>query len=578
MDNFNERPYENEKKQAIAYIESLLEDAKSKNSKDVDKLQEVLRLMNSKKYGLVWEHHAEKVRQNLKHKIPILVEDKNKKINKGNDNKYNFLLEGDNLYLLDSLLRTHRGKIDFIYIDPPYNTRSKQNEDFKYNDTFVTAADTYPHSKWLSFMEPRLRMAKDLLTQDGLIAVSIDYHEGYQLKLLMDEIFGEDHLAGELHIETASIAGPRRIAAMQGSVVKTTEFVFVYSRGNNTHVMKRLMYDGIDGFDTHYAKFYNAKTDELVSFNSFIKQTPKIVDIFKQYNMEPNVGNLDQLVRLHIKPICDWLYSDEIANNLFRPIGKYTGKESLHVGVNQINGKYIINPKNSAPITGYCYANRIGMSDDYHPRMGERAVRGNLWRGFSSDGGNLSKEGNVNFKHGKKPSRLIKQLIKSMTPGDRPVTILDFFAGSGTTGEAAMALNHEKAGHYNFILGTNNEAIDVAYQRMKNISEKYPLNLKFYDTEFLDRDSDELEQELLNNVRALVEIQNQVDLDNSDIAIVITRTEAMNLDLTGIRKVYMRSRVRRMMDAETKLKYMKAGVDLIDIPEEFFADEMEGLE
>ncbi len=581
MSDFIERPYENEKNKAIKYVKQLLDKASVDNKQsDKDELAEILRLLDSKRYGLVWEQHAEKVREKLKDVIPVFKENKDKKLsNKVNDD-YNFLLEGDNLYILDLLLRTHREKINLIYIDPPYNTRSKKNEDFKYNDTFVTTADSYPHSKWLSFMAPRLRKAKELLTPDGVIAVSIDNHEGYQLKILMDEIFGENNLVGDLHVETSAIAGPRRVQAMKGSVVKTTEFILIYTKGNNLHAMKRPMYDGILGFDIHYSKFYDGQKQKLINFTQVLKNTPKISETFKQFKLSTSLKNLDCLVRMDNKTIKDWLYSDEISKNLFRYVDKYDGPEQLKVGVNELDGKFIIQNKDGSKVQGYRYFNRIGMSDDYKPQMGERAVRGNLWRGFSADGGNLNTEGGVNFKHGKKPLRLIKQLIKALTPGGKtPITVLDFFAGSGTTGEAVMQLNAEEAGNYKFILGTNDEAIDVAYKRMQNTNAEYPMNLKFFRTDFVRKDAEDLEKSLLDNTKALIELENMTDLnERTDIAIVLNHTQASELNLKGLSKVYMRQRVHRMLVPFEQERYDSAHVEIIDIPDEFFADELGGIE
>lgn len=581
MSDFIERPYENEKNKAIKYVKQLLDKASVDNKQsDKDELAEILRLLDSKRYGLVWEQHAEKVREKLKDVIPVFKENKDKKLsNKVNDD-YNFLLEGDNLYILDLLLRTHREKINLIYIDPPYNTRSKKNEDFKYNDTFVTAADSYPHSKWLSFMAPRLRKAKELLTPDGVIAVSIDNHEGYQLKILMDEIFGENNLVGDLHVETSAIAGPRRVQAMKGSVVKTTEFILIYTKGNNLHAMKRPMYDGIPGFDIHYSKFYDGQKQKLINFTQVLKNTPKISETFKQFKLSTSLKNLDCLVRMDNKTIKDWLYSDEISKNLFRYVDKYDGPEQLKVGVNELDGKFIIQNKDGSKVQGYRYFNRIGMSDDYKPQMGELAVRGNLWRGFSADGGNLNKEGGVNFKHGKKPLRLIKQLIKALTPGGKtPITVLDFFAGSGTTGEAVMQLNAEEAGNYKFILGTNDEAIDVAYKRMQNTNAEYPMNLKFFRTDFVRKDAEDLEKSLLDNTKALIELENMTDLnERTDIAIVLNHTQASELNLKGLSKVYMRQRVHRMLVPFEQERYDSAHIEIIDIPDEFFADELGGIE
>ncbi|VJO06767.1 metyl transferase [Streptococcus pneumoniae] len=146
-----------------------------RRSEDVDKLENLARLLNTKKYGLVWEEHAEWVEEEMKTKIPVFVEDETKKIvGKPDSEDYNFLLEGDNLHSLHLLEKTHSGRIDVIYIDPPYNTG---NKDFVYNDKIVDKNDGYSHSKWLSFMSHRLKIAKGLLSQIGVILVSIDENE-----------------------------------------------------------------------------------------------------------------------------------------------------------------------------------------------------------------------------------------------------------------------------------------------------------------------------------------------------------------------------------------------------------------
>lgn len=176
VEQFNERPRKNEKDEAIHYVRSLLAKAREDNrNEDIEKLEELIRLLHTKKYGLVWEEHAEFVEEEMKTKIPVFVEDRNKKIT-GNPNStdYNFLLEGDNLHSLHLLEKTHTGRIDVIYIDPPYNTG---NKDFKYNDNFVEKEDSFKHSKWLSFMSKRLRIAKNLLSDTGVILVSMDENE-----------------------------------------------------------------------------------------------------------------------------------------------------------------------------------------------------------------------------------------------------------------------------------------------------------------------------------------------------------------------------------------------------------------
>ncbi len=187
----------------LAYLEQL----KTLNDDEtlIRAITEIENALTEKKYGLVWEEHSEEVNEMLAHNIPVFIEDGTRKIVANEEESYNFLLEGDNLHSLKLLEKTHKGKIDVIYIDPPYNMGKK---DFFYNDSFVEKEDTFLHSKWLSFMEKRLRIAKRLLTNEGIIFISIDKNEGFQLKLLLDEIFGEESFVADLHVETSIIGGP----------------------------------------------------------------------------------------------------------------------------------------------------------------------------------------------------------------------------------------------------------------------------------------------------------------------------------------------------------------------------------
>ena len=139
-------------------------------------------------YGLVWEESSEEAWDNMQDRLPVFVEDTAKRLDAAPDGSPNHvLIEGDNLNALAALSYSHAGKIDVIYIDPPYNTG---NKDFVYNDSFVDKEDGYRHSKWLSFMNRRLRIAKKLLSEKGVIFISIDDNEQAALKLLCDELFG----------------------------------------------------------------------------------------------------------------------------------------------------------------------------------------------------------------------------------------------------------------------------------------------------------------------------------------------------------------------------------------------------
>lgn len=146
-------------------------------------------LREHKKYGLVWEDKPEEVEERLRESLPVLREVKDKAILSDEPDAPNhILIEGDNLEALTALSYTHEGKIDVIYIDPPYNTG---NKDFVYNDSFVDTEDSYRHSKWLSFMNKRLKIAKKLLSDKGVIFISIGDDEISNLSMLCKEVFGE---------------------------------------------------------------------------------------------------------------------------------------------------------------------------------------------------------------------------------------------------------------------------------------------------------------------------------------------------------------------------------------------------
>ena len=153
-------------------------------------LGEIESELTSKKYGLVWEQHEETVDVMMRDHIPVFTEIPEREITAAPGQGYNFILEGDNLHSLRLLEKTHKGKIGVIYIDPPYNTGGK---DFTYDDQYVDGNDAYRHSKWISFMAARLRSMRELLSKTGVIFISIGEQEVASLKILCDEIFGEDN-------------------------------------------------------------------------------------------------------------------------------------------------------------------------------------------------------------------------------------------------------------------------------------------------------------------------------------------------------------------------------------------------
>ena len=546
--------------------------------------------LTKKKYGLIWEEHEERVDKELETKIPTFEDIKDKQI-KYNNSKYNFLLEGDNLHSLYLLEKTHKNKIDVIYIDPPYNTG---NQDFAYIDKILNSDDEYKHSKWLSFMEKRLKIAKRLLKNNGVIFISIDKNEASQLKLLMDDIFGEDSFVADLHIETSVIGGPRRIPAMAGSVVKTTEFVYGYVNGPEKKIMKQPKYDYIPGYDTHYSLFWNG--NRFVKFVDVIKTNKEVVKIFDALNLKVSLNNLSKIIQVS-DIVQKWVYSDEIAMNIYRK-----GDDTIDIPQNilkeydmnsliEYNNQLVYKVDDSKCCTLFRYKDRIGKCDDYFSNYGERSIRGNLWKGFSADGGNLAKEGGVSFKSGKKPIRLIKQLISSVTDleKNKEITVLDFFAGSGTTGEAVLELNLEDGGNRNFILCTNNEnniCEDITYKRILNAINGYKnkkgfkSNLKYYKTSYIPRintDEEDLSKNLMINIKNLIQLENGIEIDDKIVRVILSEEEidkftSNDKELNECEKLYISSDI--LLTSRQSQIFKDFNIELFIIPEYYFEDEI----
>ena len=180
-------------------------------------LGEIESQLNAKKYVLVWEQHEEAVDVQMRTHIPVFTEDADREITTVPGGAYNFLLEGDNLHSFRLLEKTHRGQIDVIYIDPPYNTGNA----FTYADENVDLNDTFRHSKWLSFMQVRLRIAHSLLSDQGIIFISIDDNEQADLKLLCDDIFGENNFFTQIIVQS------NRRGQTYKQIAKTHEYILV---------------------------------------------------------------------------------------------------------------------------------------------------------------------------------------------------------------------------------------------------------------------------------------------------------------------------------------------------------------
>ena len=589
LENFNERPHQSEKEAVLDYIRTLMEQARSDSKlEDIPKLEKLIELVDSKRYGLVWEEHAELVEEEMKTKIPVFIEDNSRKI-EGNPSTsdYNFLLEGDNLHSLHLLSKTHSGMIDVIYIDPPYNTG---NKDFIYNDKIVDKTDVYSHSKWLSFMSKRLEIAKELLSNNGVIFISIDDNEQAQLKLLCDEVFGEQNFINLISVNSKVSAGASG-GGEDKRLKKNIEYILIYCKSidaipplkpiyKETDLMSYIQKMKSDGksfkytnilyeFDDieYYKTIKDGSGDDIVIKKvhrysiKTVNAISKLENITEQevylkyYDRIMTTTNAQTSIRTRV-----WEATDS-EDNMY--VATYTPKSGKNKGKTI---DLIFKGKQKVLV--------IWLKDSSlknKNKIVKREKIGTFWDGFSWI--NVSKEGKIKFENGKKPIALIMQALK--LTDNRNSIVLDFFAGSGSAGHAVSQLNKEDGGNRKYILCTNNEnniCEEVTYTRLLNIQKDLPHNLKYFKTKFINKDDEKLEYALLNNVKTLIELEHAIDLEESDKAVAFSLSEIRELDLSGIKTVYVRQHSHALMEKEDKLRY--ENIELIDVPEYYFASEM----
>ncbi len=505
----------------IAQIKTFIEkNAEDKNATQLlGYLGDLSREVNGKKYGLVFEEHRENIDELLDENAPVFTEEK--KLFVDNGGELNFLLEGDNLASLKLLEKTHRGKIDVIYIDPPYNTG---NKDFIYDDDFVDSNDQFRHSKWLSFMEKRLQIARELLSEKGVIFISIDDNEQASLKMLCDEIFGENNFVAKFDWRKKTGANDAKDIAI------VTESIILFAKNKIACIENGIWNRDTESIDNERYKF----EDE------FVKERGKF------YYDTLDRGGLQ--------------YSDSMNYGIEMPDGKLLfpngrscfendgwiwkwGKEKVQWAIDNKFVEFTKSSKNSHTAYTIKYKVYEKVDNEGKPRDKRgRAFMNLITSPINQQGNGEIKDlfGNNPFSN-PKPIGLITYLLN--TTNLNSATVLDFFAGSGTTGHAVLKLNAEDGGHRKFILCTNNEnniCRDITYQRLKTAitgkrkdkskySDGLPGSLKYFKTDFIpisEKMYYEYADELLLHVRELVELENAVNFDkDASVAIVLDDDE-----------------------------------------------------
>lgn len=458
----------------------LIQKVKALDGISQDERAYLIDLINTKKkYGLVWEDKPEEVEETLRQHLPVLQEVVEKRIlsepgfirlkdeqdsekikpsqpslfdetgeetnliNQNNPDNHSSdkkavnhtLIEGDNLHALTALTFTHENKIDVIYIDPPYNTG---NKDFKYNDSFVDKEDSYRHSKWLSFMDKRLRIAKRLLSDKGVIFISIDDYEQATLKLLCDEIFTEMNFVGNVIWQRAYAP-----INLKKTISQNHDFVLIYCKQD----FQSFELNKLPRSEEGTALYKNPDNDKRGPWQS------------DNFSVGPAVKEkLYEIITPSGRSVYPpngrcWLLTKERYEEFLRDGRIWFGSDGK--GVPRIK-RFLSEVKDGVVAMSLWTYQEVG-----HTQEGKRELKEILHE-------------NQNPFETVKPLRLIDRILKLGSQKDS--TILDFFAGSGTTLHATIALNAEDGGSRQCILVTNNEnniCEEVTYERNKRVIEGY---------------------------------------------------------------------------------------------------------
>ncbi|MBR6984816.1 MAG: site-specific DNA-methyltransferase [Ruminococcus sp.] len=590
----------------LAFLETLKE--QHSDDESLIALGEIERELKAKKYGLVWEEHEEEVDVKMRTHIPVFTADDSKEINADTTTeRYNFLLEGDNLHSLQLLEKTHRGQIDVIYIDPPYNTGAN---DFVYDDEYVDTIDGFRHSKWISFMARRLQIAQKLLSNHGVIFISIDDNEMAQLKLLCDDIFGMSNFVGMI------LWKKKTNGNNMGWLPPVHDYILCYAKN----------------IEQIYDMGFEVTEEELLAKYSNPDNDPR------------GPWTTTDLSANHVGP--SFPITNPKTGQVFNPpAGRYWVFNEQEVLRRIEDGRIIFGKSGDARPVQRVFAKERGVSKRKAESWWDKT-------GMNSD---ATQELKDVFNQAKvfthpKPVQLIKDLIRISCDKNDSI-ILDFFAGSGTTAQAVLELNQQDGGNRKFILCTNNEnniCETLTYQRIRTIAtgvrrdgstysrekankvillerklkvtdlgkqslqdeitqirednngkyskiqteikdatlfiygikksgpaEVIPSNLMYFRTDFVDKESDELSDELLAHIREMIQLEHGIKIDDRKYVVILTEEEMDEFeeniaDYPDLKAVFINSDIF----LSAKQQKMLNDVDSYVIPDYYFDFEL----
>ena len=417
--------------------------------------------MSSSKYGLKFEKRPEEAVKLCEENHIYLVEDKKRSWCKDPNRHHNMLIEGENYQALKLLTFTHKGKIGLIYIDPPYNTG---NKDFVYNDKFVDKDDSWRHSSWLSFMSSRLKLAKELLSDDGVICISIDDNEFAQLKMLCDQIFGEEN-----KLACITVINNLKGRSDSDNFAPCHEYLLVYAKNNKKGLIngRKLTKEESEEY---------SEQDEISPYKLIqLKKTGQGDKREDRPNLYYPIYYEVSTKKISLEPINKAEIILPLRSN--GTDGRWTCEKSnvlekinTEIVVKFSSGKYNVYQKMRDLVDGQPRTRKIKTVWN-DPSHSTTTSANEIKKDFGEKGA-------FDFA---KPINFIKDVVRMASKKD--TIVLDFFAGSGTTGLAVAELNKEDDGTRQFILCTNNEngiCHEITYPRQqKNII--YTENLRYFN-------------------------------------------------------------------------------------------------
>ena len=568
---------------------AFLEELKKTHHDDesIRALNEIENHLRDKKYGLVWEEHTEEVDEKLLTDIPILTADPERRLCKDSTLPWNFIIEGDNLQALYLLEKTHKGKVDCIYIDPPYNTGAR---DWKYNNDYVDGNDAYRHSKWLSMMKNRLLLAKHLLNpDDSVLIVTIDEKEYLRLGCLLEELFPT------ANIQMVSSIISRKGAARFNEFTRVNEYIYFVMLGNSKlYALDDADY-AFEGEAVHWQSYRRSSISNVrasrprqfypIYVNTETYRIEKIGDAITPDIDRFSVEQVPNCVAVF--PVRDdgtemlWGLTPDVCRERlskgYLKASKYTPAKPQQFVMQYLMSGTIDDIDNGRiRITGYASDGSV-IAENVQTR---KIMPKSQWSKDSHDardfGNKILKQiiGENRFDF-PKSLYAVKDCLNYYLCEKKNAIIIDFFAGSGTTMHAVNLLNALDGGKRTCIMVTNNEiseaetkefekrgihkgdkeweergiakhvtwprtvcsinGVDINGKALKGkyldsdipMSQGFYANVKYFKCDWIPRRPEDylLSNALCLHIREMIELQNAIEIDNVKNVLILNKSD-----------------------------------------------------